>query len=204
MGEYASLRVWKKLESAKGSIYDRIHQLQVQGMKEQDSYKEMNLDFWEFGRVIYQEINGITYFSRTPNNFREQMKYLLECKYDISAAWLTCFEFSEFQVGQAGECGVFTAETTVKQAKERVTKVHYSLLDFENEHLREQLEQVQTFLQQSADDDLLCISSDMIYYSPDGEFGVKYIKDTINDKVKQFRELFSVPHWRKQHSTQEA
>lgn len=210
MGEYASLRVWKKLENAKGSIYDRIHQMRLQGMKENDAYKEMNLDFWEFGRVEYQQIADTTYYSRTPNNFREQMKYLLECKYDISAAWLMCFEFSEFQVDKAGsiqddgDYGIFTAGTTVKQARERISNVQYTLLDFENQNLRDQVIQVETFLQQSDDDDIIRISSDMIFYSPDGEFGVKYVKEMINSKIKSIRELFSIPHWRKRPSSQEA
>lgn len=196
MGEYSSLRVWKSLESERGSIFDRLYDLKKSGF-EGDIYKELKVDFWEFGRVEFEIFNGVPHFAHTPNDLRKLDKVVLECKYNVPAAWLLCFDFTELNVKEDIDCAVFTALTTVEKIKARFKS--FSLKkNVKNPSMREDLASLEKFLSLQQPQDVIMASSDMIYYNPDGEFGVDYVRKDINSKIQEARKLLDVPYWKKQ------
>lgn len=197
MGEYASLTVWKNIEKESGSIFSRFCKLQEQGIPDNDIYSQLRIDYWGFGHIHTAKFNEKTHYSYSPMDFVKRELYMQECKYNLPLEWLLCFRFPEFKVEGDNQFGKFTAQTTVGKALQGLREIDFQTQSDKVHHLKENIENLIRFLEFHNEDDILIASSDMIYYSPDGEFGIDYVKNEINEKVKTTREMVAAPHWRK-------
>lgn len=92
------------------------------------------------------------------------------------------------------EVGCFEALTTIEKAITRLKDLKIS----KSSKRKEKVEEMITWLsEQAKPDDLIALSSEFIYSSPDGEFNNEYVKQDINRKVKEIKNEFDVPYWKK-------
>lgn len=208
MGEYANLQVWKNLDNAKGSVFEEYYNLMQQGVEHSDIYEKLNLDIWKFGSLRFTTFEDQLYYLHESMDLLTREDTVLQWKYDIPAAWLLAFSFPEFKASSAEGSeedpafGLFNARTTGKNAMQRMASIPYeAVAKTEKQNLIREVERLGMLLAFTDDEDMLTISSGMIYYSTDGKFDEDYVKKEINEKVKSVLEVLHVPHW-KQLSSQ--
>lgn len=191
MGEYATLKIWRKLKEDNTTYVD-LYNLQNDEEQVCNYLKEKGLDQ---GMLQFKTTYGAVYYTHIPLNMLEELKHQRVCKYDIEMEWLLCFTFSEMVVSGDRD-GYFEAETTVENALNRLSSLHP-----ENVKWSSRLDELYIWLSKYAmPEDIIRISSDFIYYSPDGEFNAEYVKNEINEKIKNVRKVLKVPYWTKERN----
>ena len=197
MGEYARFVVRRKLDNLE-PVYREIYKVKDDVERKRAIIKESGQDLLQFGEPHYFERNHAVYVDKRSmhplvSRFEEQV-----CKYNISTEWLLCFSYAEMNVIGL-DMGVFEAETTKELALERLNNIVFP----EGEtKLKDKVRDLWFWIHENADDgDLIHLSSDWIYYSPDGEFNNEYVKKDINSRIKELKTRgIECPHWTRKAS----
>lgn len=188
MGEYAEFIKVKKLKGD-DKKYQELRPIAESG-KLHDYLDEKGIQLFDFGSLRYYTFYGQPYYSHIPLDMFRETFFKQVCKYNIDDAWLLCYTYDEMRVS-GGDVGLVEAATTVEKAVTRLKSLKIKDINWLTRR-RELLNWIEANTEK---DDVLFMTSAHIYYSTDGEFNENYVKNDINQRVKEVKAIFEVPYW---------
>lgn len=193
MGAYSQFYIVKKLTNEVVAEVHKAYETREEANYNNDFFKVVGSKWDKLGLFYFYEIDGEVYFRLTPDHPVLREKFLKEYKYGYHQEWFLPFTFAEMKVKK----NRFFAMATIKDAAKRLSQIPHKELQKDDLFWLARRDSMQSFLLDrhvvDRDNDFIVFDSSDLFYDKDEA----YIKQRINNSVKEIKQKLYIPHWNK-------
>ncbi|ADO59666.1 hypothetical protein [Paenibacillus polymyxa] len=194
MSEFALLTIQKKLDHEKHPLYWNLYMAKKSKQSIDKVLQNEGIDSNLFGKIRFIENHQgifVEHVSHDPEKAREQQ---LKCEMDVPSEWLMCFSYQDMKVIGL-DMGVFEAEANMSDVFERL---HWSEIENSNFDLFVKRDLLIKWLRKhSTRNDRIHLSSDWLFYHPEGKYDYEFVQRFINRRISELRKTVTCNHWSK-------